>query len=44
MRQAIPGPNPSALRQDIMPARTRRPIAHICSLLAMVIGLLFRII
>jgi len=43
--QAIPGVNPNAVRQDITPVRTRRPVAHICyllALLAMVTGLLFR--
>jgi Ca-activated chloride channel family protein len=43
--QAIPGLNPEAIREAVTPVRTRRPIAHVCYLLAlaaMVAGLLFR--
>jgi len=43
--QEIPGLNSGGIREDILPLRTRRPIGHICYLLAlvaMVTGLLFR--
>jgi len=43
--QALPGLAPGGIRQAIAPVRTRRPIAHVCYLLAlvaMVAGLLCR--
>jgi hypothetical protein len=43
--QAVPKADLTDIKQGILPLRTRRPVSHICyllALLAMVIGLLFR--
>lgn len=42
---AVPSLHPAAIRDNVIPATTRRPVSHVCyllALLAMLTGLLFR--